>query len=329
MVRMPTETDARELLISSGVRFSDKGDYYSIFCPFHQNTKTASAVLYKDRWLFKCFGCGTTFSFVKLYEALKNKSWDEQGSFNMVPVPVRDTMTDDARRTFAIEEGRITSVYDNAKALAYCRSRSVDDSFMQFFKLQATDLCKFKKADKDDPVTIWQDRLLIPINFNDQPYNLEGRDYTRKQIPKCLYPKYCKMDICFNQENLDKSKPLIVCEGIMDIHKIWSAIDKNVTCTFGMSVSGGQRKFLKDAKNIILFIDDDEAGHKSVGIFESFMNSDFRVAIVPGTDPGGATLTQLNEALSKTTLWVNFLMEEAKLFDKSARSTFSLHGINY
>jgi hypothetical protein len=327
MLRNPTESDARELLLSSGIRFSDKGDYYSIFCPFHQNTKTASAALYKDRWLFKCFGCDTVYSFAKLYEELKGKPWDEHGSFSMVPVSRKDTMPELSRRAFSITEGRITSVYDNAKALAYCRDRGVSDEFMQFFNFQASDLCKFEKDDGEDKAVVWEDRLLIPVTLNDEPYNLEGRDYTRKQIPKCLYPKHCKMDICFNQGNLDRSKPLIVCEGIMDIHRIWSDINKNVTCTFGISLSDGQKDFLKDATNVILFIDDDEAGHKSVSIFEKFMNHDFKVAVVSGTDPGGADLNQLNTALSKAVSWVDFIMEDVKLFDKSVKSTFSLMGI--
>jgi len=327
MLRQPTETDARELLTSSGIRFSDKGEYYSIFCPFHQNKKTASAALYKDRWLFKCFGCDTVLSFAKLYEELKGKPWGEHGAFSMVATPVKDTMPEFSRRTFSIVEGRITSVYDNAKALAYCRSRDVSDDFIQFFNFQASDLCKFEKNEGEEKAVVWENRLLIPVSLNGEPYNLEGRDYTRKQIPKCLYPKHCKMDICFNQDNLDKSKPMIVCEGIMDIHKIWSNINKNVTCTFGISLSDGQKEFLKDASNVILFIDDDEAGHKSVSIFEKFMNHDFKVAVVPGTDPGGADLDQINIALSKAVSWVDFLMDDVKLFDKSVKSTFSLMGI--
>lgn len=324
MIRSPTESDARELFLSSGIRFSDKGDYYSVFCPFHSNTKTPSAALYKDKWLFKCFGCNTSYSFPKLYEELKGKPWNEHGTFSMVPVPIKDTLADDSREYFSISDGRITSVYDNAKALNYCRSRGVSEEFIHFFNFQASDLCKFKKIDKDDSVSIWRDRILIPINFMGKPYNLEGRDYTRKQIPKCLYPKHCKMNICFNQDNLDKGKPLIVCEGIMDIHKIWSCIDKNVTCTFGVSLSDGQKEYLKNIPNVILFIDDDPAGHASVSTFEKFMEYDFKVAVVTGTDPGGATVSQIEDALTGAVSWVNFLMEEVKLFDKPDTHTFSL-----
>ena len=57
MIREPTEYEARNLLLSSGIRFEDKGHYYSIRCPFHKNgmEKQASAALYKANWFFKCF----------------------------------------------------------------------------------------------------------------------------------------------------------------------------------------------------------------------------------------------------------------------------------
>ncbi|MDR1147606.1 MAG: hypothetical protein LBK66_03130 [Spirochaetaceae bacterium] len=326
MLRQPSETDARELLLESGIRFRDMGEYFSLACPFHSD-RHPSAALYKDRWLFKCFSCGISYSFPKFYEALKGKLWDEHGAFSMVPVPAGDTLADSYRETFAIEEGRVTSVYDNAKALDYCRSRGVSDEFMRFFEFQASDLCKFKKADKDDPVSIWRDRLLIPINLEGKPYSLEGRDYTRGQKPKCLYPKRCKTDICFNQDNLDRSGTLIVCEGIMDIHKIWSSADKNVTCTFGVSLSDGQKEFLCGVQNLVLFIDDDPAGHGSVSAFEKFMKYDFKVAVVPGTDPGGASIDRIYNALANAVSWADFLVDDTKLFDKPVKSAFSLSGL--
>jgi hypothetical protein len=261
-----------------------------------------------------------------LYEALKGKPWEKHGEFSMVPVPVRDSMPEDYRQAFEIEAGRVTSVYDNSKALAYCRDREVGDDFLQFFNFQATDLCQFKKLTKDDPVSIWRDRLLIPITKDGFPYSLEGRDYTKKQIPKCLYPKHCKTDVCFNQCSLDKSKPVIVCEGIMDIHKIWSLINKNVTCTFGVSLSDAQKQYLKDVSDLILFIDDDPAGHGSVSTFEKFMECDFKVAVVPSMDPGAASEIQLRQALDASVPWVDFIMEDIRLFDKSKRSSFSLAG---
>jgi DNA primase len=329
MLRQPTETDVRELFLSSGVHFTDKGGYYSIFCPFHSNTKTPSAALYKDRWLFKCFGCNTVYSFSKLYKILKGKPWNEHGEFSLkVYRREFESLTDKQKETYEIIEGRVTSVYDNSKALEYCRSRNIDDKFMQFFEFQATDLCKFKpQLDQDGkPVrsALWKDRLLIPINFNGRPYSLEGRDYTRQQSIKCLYPRGCKTDICFNQDNLDKDNLLIVCEGLMDIHKIWANITTNVTCTFGVALTEGQKKFLQSASNLILYIDDDPAGRNSVNIFEKFMQQDFKVAVTNGKDPGDATVQENEIAINNAVLWIDWTLNEINVFEKP--SIVSLKG---
>jgi DNA primase len=321
MLRRPTETDARDLLLSSGIWFRDKGDYFQIKCPYHNENKP-SAALYKNNWLFKCFACGEIRGFAKFYEDLKHKPWNEHGKFSLSDCR-RDfeSLTDRQRETYAIAEGRVTSVYDNASAINYCRSRNIDDEFIQFFEFQATDLCKFKpQSDRDGkPVrsALWKDRLLIPIDLNGKPYSLEGRDYTRRQFPKCLYPKGCKIDICFNQDNLDRNDLLVVCEGVMDIHKIWTYITKNVTCTFGVSLTDGQKKFLQSASNLILYIDDDTAGRNSVSLFEKFMLRDFRVAITEGKDPGDATVPEAETAVKSSVLWVDWLLKETNMFVKS------------
>jgi DNA primase len=321
MLRQPTETDARDLLLSTGVRFHDKGDYYQIKCPYH-GEKKPSAALYKDRWLFKCFACGETRGFARFYEDLKHEKWNEHADFSIRPYHRNlESLTERRRGTYEIVEGRVTSVYDNAKALEYCRSRAIDDRFMRFFEFQATDLCKFKPQPDGENTSvrsaIWKDRLLIPIDFDERPYSLEGRDYTRRQIPKCLYPKGCKTDICFNQDNLNRDDLLVVCEGLMDIHKIWANITKNVTCTFGVSLSEGQKNFLQFASNLVLYIDDDPAGRNSVNIFEKFMQKDFKVAVTPGKDPGDASVWEAESAIQNSVLWADWMMDDLNVFEKS------------
>jgi DNA primase len=320
MLRQPTEIDARSLLLSTGVWFQDKEGYFQIKCPYH-NEKKPSAALYKDRWLFKCFACGETRGFSKFYEDLKHEPWNEHGEFSLKRYRRElESLTNKQRETYEIIEGRVTSVYDNPKALEYCRSRNIDDKFMQFFEFHATDLCKFKLHTGRDgkPIrsTLWRDRLLIPIDLNGNHYSLEGRDYTRQQFIKCLYPKDCTTDICFNQDNLNKDDLLIVCEGLMDIHRIWASITKNVTCTFGVSITEKQKIFLQSASNLVLYIDDDFAGKKSVAIFEKFMQRDFRVAVTKGKDPGDATVQEAEYAIKNSILWVDWMLNEIDVFKK-------------
>lgn len=320
MLRPPTEADARDLLLSMGVWFRDRGGYFQIKCPYH-NEKKPSAVLYKNSWLFKCFACGETRGFAKLYEDLTHEPWNRHGEFSLKNYHREiDSLTDRQRENYEIIEGKITSVYDNAKAIEYCRSRNIDDKFMQFFEFHATDMCKFKpllgEDGKSTRSVLWKDRLLIPINFNGKSYSLEGRDYTRQQFPKCLYPKGCKTDICFNQDNLKRDDLLVVCEGLMDIHKIWARITRNVTCTFGVSLSKEQKGFLQSASNLVLYVDDDPAGHNSVNIFEEFMQKDFKVAITPGKDPGDATIQETEFAIENAVFWVDWMLNKIDLFGK-------------
>lgn len=321
MIRQPTDSDVKLLLNESGIQYKDKGDYFLLKCPFHDDSNP-SAVIYKDKHLFKCFVCAENYSFSYFYYRLKGKPWNEHQDFYLRQIPVvRQTMTIKERQTFCISEGVVTSVYDNAKALSYCRNRGVSNEFMQQFRFQATDLCKLSVGNGRS--SIWCNRLLIPIDFECVPYSLEGRDYTRRQLPKCLYPRGCKTDVCFNQDALDKSKTLIVCEGIMDIHKIWTGITRNVTCTFGVSLSQKQKDFLCDVKDLILFIDDDEAGYKSVSTFEKFMRYDFKVAVVRGHDPGDSPLAQLNDAIANAVLWIDFLIDNTQIINST--QSFSLN----
>ena len=101
--------------------------------------------------------------------------------------------------------------------------------------------------------------------------NKEYRSYARKGSDgekeyKVIYPSsaggvggsaYRRL---FNIDNLDVTRPLIVCEGIMDIVKIWSYIDKNVTCTYGASLKPQHKRDLQKFKDIIVFSDSDEGG---------------------------------------------------------------------
>ncbi|MGL5913569.1 MAG: toprim domain-containing protein [Bacteroidales bacterium] len=315
MIREPTEYDVKNLLSSSGIRYEDRGHYYSLRCPFHKNgmEKTPSSALYKNNWNFVCFTCGKSVSFPFLYKELNGSFWNEHASVNLLDkktYATKHNFTEKERLTYAITDGIVTDVFSNEKALAYCKSRGISSDFMQEFRFQATDLCKFNNG------SIWQDRLLIPIDYENKPYSIEGRDYTRRQPHKCLYPKNSMVDVCFNQNNLKKNTPLVVCEGLMDIHEIWTSITKNVTATFGVKLSVKQKEFLKDCKDLILFIDDDEAGRNSINIFEDFMENNFRVAIVKGTDAGGATPSQCYLAIKNSVNYGDFIVENSGLFEE-------------
>lgn len=57
---------------SFGLELADKGGYYLINCPFHEE-KSASCAIYKDTQRFFCFGCkakGDAITFVQKFKGL-------------------------------------------------------------------------------------------------------------------------------------------------------------------------------------------------------------------------------------------------------------------
>jgi DNA primase len=161
----------------------------------------------------------------------------------------------------------------------------------------------------------WINRLIIPLA--DDHYLMrcaEGRDYTRRQEKKVLYPVNASVNFIFNSAHLDTEKTLVVVEGVMDVHKIWQWVTQNVTCTFGIQLKEFQKEQLQKFDDIILFIDDDEAGRRSVGLFEEFYPKDFRVALVPGKDPGDSARAELEAAIADAKPFNVFLMDDIGIF---------------
>lgn len=319
----PTDYDIRQLLVEQGIKFVDLPDRFQIVCPYHDD-HAPSAVLYKDRQFFECFACGKRRFFKTMYREFKHKNWEDDKELNLVRPKLRAVeLSVQMRREVEFEDGVITSVYDNPKALAYCRSRGVKDSFIDYFGLMATEVCRINGK-------MWDYRLLIPVQEDGKDYSMEGRDYYRDlDSKKCLYPKDAPIDTLFNVDNLNPKEPLVVVEGVMDLHKIWQDITQNVTATFGIMITRKQQELLRD-RDIILFIDNDEAGRKSIGIFEKFMRKDFKVAIVRNRkDPGDATVEELKKAIAEAVPYGKFLVEDLGLFPKQESLSLSAGRRNY
>lgn len=318
----PTDYDIRQFFVEQGVKFVELSNRFSIVCPFHDD-HDASATLYKDRKYFECFACGKKYFFKTWYKVAKGKSWDD-GRELILTRPKQHTieLSSAMRRTVDFEDGVITSVYDNVHALEYCRSRGVNDEFIKTFNLSASELCKINGK-------VWVNRLLIPVKEDGKDYSLEGRDYRKDQKAKCLYPKDSPIDTLFNIDGIDYSKPLVVVEGTMDLHKIWQHVTKNVVATFGIMIPSKQQDILKKHSDLILFIDDDKAGRQSISIFEKFMPYNFRVAIVRGEDPGSSTIPQLEQAISEAKPFGKFLIDDLGIFPEKEKISLSGKPRNY
>jgi DNA primase len=318
MFRNPEVEEIRTLLRMAGVRYKNGIRYFQVRCPYHDD-HTPSALVYKDNGYFKCYTCLTEKPFHRLYRDLTGVEWD--GKLNLSLTMFRNNVDVIAERVRAEQKLReskkekyvnfsapLSRVEDVPPAKEYCDSREVSADFIDVFGIRALNY----GAVNGIP---WADRLVIPLYDSEGIMrSAEGRDYTRRQQKKVLYPINTSVNYIFNSAGLDTGKTLIVVEGLMDVHKIWQWITTNVTCTFGIQLKEHQKEQLKHFKDIVLFIDDDEAGRRSVGLFEEFYPADFRVAVSSGNDPGSSNRGQLEAAIDGTKPFNIFLMDDLGMF---------------
>ncbi len=144
--------------------------------------------------------------------------------------------------------------------------------------------------------------------------NIEGRTFVG-DTPKTLYPKGSQSDWLFNIEKCDRTKPLILTEGIKDLCKIWN-VDHNVVSCFGGNITQAKVDLLLKLgfTDIIIFADNDPAGFHMLDQFDRLFPHDFRVCMndIPGGDPNDLTLRQIKYKLDRSEEYGKFLMDKMR-----------------
>jgi DNA primase len=317
--------EIRRLLRMAGVHYKNGIRYFQVRCPYH-NDHTPSALIYKDNGYFKCFTCLAERPFYRLYKDLTGIEWEGRINLSLTLFRKTDVIAERVKAERKLNESKkdtlvnfdmpLQKIEDVPLAKAYCDSRDVSEDFIEVFGIRVLEFGRVNGIP-------WTNRLMIPLYDETGTMRcVEGRDYTREQQKKVLYPVNTSVNFIFNSIDLDTKQTLIVVEGLMDVHKIWRWITTNITCTFGIQLKEHQKQQLVKFQDIILFIDDDEAGRRSVGLFEEFYPYDFRVAVSPGNDPGSSSREQLEAALENARVFNTFLMDDLGIF--SERKKISL-----
>ncbi|MBD3216553.1 MAG: toprim domain-containing protein [Candidatus Lokiarchaeota archaeon] len=293
---------------------SNKGYYATALCPFH-NDKNPSFVIYYNTGYFVCNACGKRGFFNYLYETLTGKQVKKTEDFYF---KTRNVSLKKERRYHFIISGEYGPVYDNTDAYIYLKKRNCSNIFIDTFGIQYAKRCKVENAlvplpEGKKPIYFYH-RIMIPLRYDNKLVNFEGRAINKKSL-KCVYPYGGTTDFLFNYDNLKKDESLIIVEGIFDLPLIWEKFTKNVTCTFGSLLSSNQKKLLKEFKNeIILFIDDDEAGHKMISeVGDLFDSKEIKIAKVPGKDPGESTEKEIECALNNVKEAIDYDFEASGL----------------
>lgn len=306
---------AQEVLSTLGIRYEDKGTDFVIRCPNPQhNDRNPSCYLHKTKGVFICFSCGYTGNLNTLVKLHTGKTiWDyynikktDMLSFEYQKGKAKKKeIIRGARKSPIFIDGETRPLTENIQAYKYFLSIGGSKKFAETFGVGWVEYVKINH-------TIFQDRLIFPVYWEGALRNVEGRDFTKKQDKKVIYPKGSTTNIFYNWDRLEPKKPVVMVEGIKDLIKVWH-VYPNVISTFGSALSKKQLSILKETGlNLILFIDNDKAGWKEAESLDANLEKEFRICLPDkeGQDPNDLSLETIKEKIKNAVPYGDYLYEQ-------------------
>ncbi len=242
---------------------SDENGFY--YCPLHEESQPSLSISF-SKGIFHCFSChesGTLNKLCKLttskniYQVLGLDNEFKNLTSNVEPVVYADIVqkeVDESLINIDIRGATIPFQLSN-DALYYMKQRGISEETGKKYNFKYADDIYINERK-------FIKRLLIPIyGETGRMVNIEGRDITRRNNIKVLYPKDSIKPI-WNIMNLDPKKPLLITEGLIDLFLLEQAPEffSNLTVIFGSSISPYQKKMLTRFENITTIFNNDAAG---------------------------------------------------------------------
>lgn len=239
-------------------------------CPYHAD-KTPSLSISSYTGGYQCFSCRRKGHLSHLCIDVTGKSMgdllgkspeDDFLSYTVQrdpPKPKKKVTIEDVEKDISMDvRGIIMPWYESEEAITYLRSRSIPIALADKYKMGFMEVGFINGYP-------YEKRLIIPIfNREGRAVAIEGRDITRSQKRKCIYPNRSVKPI-FNFNSLDLSKPVYLFEGTLK--KIVAETDdyfENSTSLFGSKVSEYQYAYLDLIPHIVICPDRDRASEEMV-----------------------------------------------------------------
>ena len=194
----------------------------------------------------------------------------------------------------------------------YLTSRDINDDIIKRFQIglsfsdnKLTDLLLKKGYSKDLLVKsgiavinnegkvndIYRNRIMFPLwDTNGKVIGFSGRIYEGKDQSKYINTMetdiFKKGSLLYNYENARKSvldkDEIIICEGFMDVIRLYTIGVTNVVATMGTAITKEQLNLIRKlTNNVILMFDGDSAGEKAtLSFIELSKDIDFNLSIV-------------------------------------------------
>lgn len=285
-------------VISSYIDLVPKGKNYFGVCPFHDDHSPSMSVS-REKQIYRCFTCGASgnvLTFVMNYEnigfvdALK-KLGDKVG----IHLDIKSSQKDSKYSEFYDIYKLSTNFYKNnlnsplgEEARKYLNSRKITEDMIKTFDIGLSlndSLSKMlvKKYDSKKLIDIglsheyngkiadlFLNRIMFPIkDLFGNVVAYSGRKYDNSDAPKYINTKetviFKKGNILYNYfsalEEIRRKKEIIICEGFMEVIRLYSIGVKNVVALMGTSFTNDQLEVIKKLNvNVVLNLDNDDAG---------------------------------------------------------------------
>ena len=285
-------------VIGSYIDLVPKGKNYFGVCPFHDDHSPSMSVS-REKQIYRCFTCGASgnvITFVMNYEnigfvdALK-----KLGDRVQIHLDIKSSQKDSKYSELYDIYKLSTSFYKNnlnsplgEKAREYLNNRKITEDMIKTFDIGLSlndSLSKMllKKYDAKKLIDIglshkyngkiadlFLNRIMFPIkDLNGNIVAYSGRKYDDSDAPKYINTKetiiFKKGNVLYNYfsalEEVRRKKEIIVCEGFMEVIRLYSIGVKNVVALMGTSFTSDQLEVIKKLNvNVVLNLDNDGPG---------------------------------------------------------------------
>lgn len=294
--------------IFGDVLLTEQGKNANIKCPFCQTSEKKKLAIRTDNWLCHCWVCGfksrNLLPVLKKYNASYIAEYMEFAGDSLVlpDNPTEFLATAEQKLTLPkgfiplaalLDKGRDISL-PARKAISYLESRGISRDKFWYFKFGIT---------LEDPA--YAGKVIMPSYDKDGELNFfVGRAVDPRRKDRYQNPTFNRLNIVFNEINIDWKKELTIVEGPFDLAKV----NENATCLLGKELNPRDKLFRNIIENdtpVALALDQD-ARKQCVQISQLLVDQQIRVRIVnyPITykDPGEMGVNVFEEFLRDATL---------------------------
>lgn len=262
----------KEVFESYGVKVDDRGRWFFLPCPFHDE-KQASLALYFDKYIYYCFGCKAKGTLEGLLAKISGKS----------PLVFAELFSDLVPQHRKPKE-KIQELHVNLNEIhgLYKRGEDIANAYLLNRGIKNPEVfqCGY------DAVS---NRLIIPLYYDEQLQGFEARTLQDDSYKyKALY--FEKGNYFYGWDDLDWSLDFltIVESSISAMYLMNNFGLKNVVALMGSALTTRRQELINEfkPKRLNLWLDNDRVGRETATtIAEKFRYSTDIFSVVSKGDP--------------------------------------------